>query len=127
MINKKRTLVCGIVSALALFGTGVLASEVAPYNGVNDCIASIKLEKTSGTFQIFEGGHPIHPITPKEIDGYYLAENAYGHQARQTVYKSLQSGQLVEVKYAPSGYTSIEGRMGYYLNGVYKGFITERY
>lgn len=124
---RKRNILLGVCAGLIVSVSGVHAQGIVPY-GVDDCKAYITLKRTSGEFGITEkAGIVINPDTAKEIDGHYIAENAYGQRATQSVYKSLRSGQLFVNKTAPSGYISYYGFMSYSLNYKPQKSISQRY
>lgn len=121
--NKKRFLATGMLTALILSSMNVNASGY----GISDCTPSITLEKTKGIFQIFEGGEPLNPITPKRIDGLYVIVDINGYTRQKDVSGSITRGQLRVVKNADTHYQSQSGKMAYYLNGSYSGSIEKTY
>lgn len=121
MKNKKKFLVMGMLIGLMLTPSVVNAS------GVADCKASITLSQYQGVFQIFEGGSPVRPITPKRLDGVYVTVDINGLTKEKNVAGSLESGQLKVTAIADVHYQSKSGKMAYYLNGSYYDSISATY
>lgn len=105
----------------------MLSSSVANAYGPSDCNPSITLTQYKGTFQIFEGGNPVNPITPKRIEGVYVIVDINGYTKQKNVAGSITSGQLTVTKNADANYQSKSGKMAYYLNGSYYGSIEKTY
>lgn len=121
MKNKKKFLAMGMLIGLMLTPSVVNAS------GPSDCKPSITLTQYKGTFQVFEGGSTMNPITPKRIDGVYVIVDINGNKKEKDVAGSIQTGQLTITKNADANYQSKSGRMAYYLNGSYYGSIEKTY
>lgn len=121
MKNKKKFLAMGMLVGL------MLSSSVAYAYGPSDCTPSITLTQYKGTFQIFEGGNPVNPITPKRIDGVYVMVDINGNTKQKDVAGSITKGQLTVTKNADANYQSKSGKMAYYLNGSYYGSIEKTY
>ncbi len=126
MTNKKRILACGMLAALMLSSTISYAAEAR--NGVADCTATLNISKYSVEGKIYEGGHPLNPITPKSvIGGTYVTKDVSGNTSTQTLNKSIQTGQLTITKSAPTNYISKSAMMPCYLNGTYWKTLSKNY
>lgn len=126
MTNKKRILACGMLAVLMLSSTISYAAEAR--NGVADCTATLNISKYSVEGKIYEGGHPLNPITPKSvIGGKYVAKDVSGYTKTQSLDKSIQTGQLTVTKNAPTNYISKSAEMPCFLNGTYWKTLSQKY
>lgn len=126
MTNKKRILACSMLAALMLSSTISYAAEAR--NGVADCTASLNISKYSVEGKIYEGGHPLNPITPKSIiGGTYVSIDINRNTITQSLDKSIQTGQLTVTKNAPASYNSKSATMPCFLNGTYWKTLSKNY
>lgn len=124
MKKKVRLLACGMSVGLMLSITAVNAEEII-LRDASDCEARITLTRGNGKFEVFENVLP--PNTPKRIDGVYKTIDINDVIQTQVVKKSLNSGQLSQMKYAGDSKITYSGSMAYYLYDRYAGSLSKVY
>lgn len=124
MRDKKKMITCGMAAGFILAGT-VISAAGAELRGPSDCTASLNLERTSGTYSVYESSLP--PNTAKSINGQYSSRDINWNIQNQSVSRSIGSGQISVTKYAPTHYQSYKGWMDYFLDGRHAGTIEKEY